>query len=200
MIGDCANCKTHICAEKGISCVKQDQDKVLSLYDDEEKRTLEAAAYVEATYYNQLTRLEETAEFAKRMGYKKIGISFCIGLNQEIKYISKYFAKFFEVYSICCKNCAIQKPVLGLKKVHPENPVESMCNPKYQAEFLNEKGCELFISCGLCVGHDALFNKACNGLVTNLVAKDRVLAHNPLGAVYSRYWKKKLGIMDDDEF
>ena len=32
-----------------------------------------------------------------------------------------------------------------------------------------------------------------------LVAKDRVLAHNPLGAVYSRYWRKKLGIPLDDE-
>lgn len=86
-----------------------------------------------------------------------------------------------------------------MKKVNPQNKAESMCNPKYQAQFLNEAGCELFISCGLCVGHDAIFNKNCQGPVTTLVAKDRVLAHNPLGAVYSRYWKKKLNLMEKGE-
>ena len=39
----------------------------------------------------------------------------------------------------------------------------------------------------------------CSGPVTTLVVKDRLLAHNPLGAIYSRYWKKKLGIMDEGE-
>lgn len=43
------------------------------------------------------------------------------------------------------------------------------------------------------------FNKACPGPVTTLVVKDRLLAHNPLGAVYSRYWRRKLGIMDEGE-
>lgn len=36
--------------------------------------------------------------------------------------------------------------------------------------------------------------------VTTLEAKDRVLAHNPLEAVYSRYWKKKLGLMEKGEY
>ena len=58
---------------------------------------------------------------------------------------------------------------------------------------------ELFLSCGLCVGHDALFNMSCPGLVTTLVVKDRLLGHNPLAAVYSRYWKRKLGIMAEGE-
>ena len=75
-----------------------------------------------------------------------------------------------------------------------------MCNPKQQAQFLNDAGCDLFISCGLCVGHDAIFNKNCTGPVTTLVAKDRVLAHNPLGAVYSRYWRKKFGLMEEGEY
>ena len=37
------------------------------------------------------------------------------------------------------------------------------------------------------------------GPVTNLVVKDRLMAHNPLGVIYSRYWKRKLGIMDEGE-
>jgi uncharacterized metal-binding protein len=47
---------------------------------------------------------------------------------------------------------------------------------------------------GLCVGHDSLFIRHSQGLVTTLVTKDRVLAHNPVGALqladtyYSRVW------------
>ena len=199
MIGDCANCKSHICAGRGISCKKINQDEVLDLYTDEEKKIMKAAAFVEATYYSELTRLEETVEFAKQMGYKKLGLAFCIGLNKEAYLINKFLAREFEVVSICCKNCAIAKDKLGLKKINPQSATESMCNPKYQAEFLNQAGCDLFISCGLCVGHDAIFNKNCNGPVTTLVAKDRVLAHNPLGVVYSRYWRKKLKLMEENE-
>ena len=46
---------------------------------------------------------------------------------------------------------------------------------------------------------DAIFTANCDGPVTALVVKDRLLAHNPLGAIYSRYWKRKLGIMDEGE-
>lgn len=33
--------------------------------------------------------------------------------------------------------------------------------------------------------------------VSCLITKDRVLANNPAGAVYSRYWRRKLGILED---
>lgn len=199
MIGNCADCKNHICAAKGISCTKVDEKQIINSYSEEEHKIMQAAAFVEATYYSQLTRLEETAEFARQMGYKKLGLAFCIGLNKEAHLIKKFLAKDFEVVSICCKNCAIAKDKLQMKKINPQSKTESMCNPKQQAQFLNDAGCDLFISCGLCVGHDAIFNKNCNGPVTTLVAKDRVLAHNPLGVVYSRYWRKKLKLMEENE-
>jgi hypothetical protein len=47
---------------------------------------------------------------------------------------------------------------------------------------------------GLCVGHDSLFFKHSQAPATTLVAKDRVLAHNPVGALhlaetyFSRMW------------
>ena len=199
MIGNCADCKNHICAAKGISCTKVDEKQIINSYSEEEHKIMQAAAFVEATYYSQLTRLEETAEFARQMGYKKLGLAFCIGLNKEAHLIKKFLAKDFEVVSICCKNCAIAKDKLQLKKINPQSKTESMCNPKQQAQFLNDAGCDLFISCGLCVGHDAIFNKNCFGPVTTLVAKDRVLAHNSLGVIYSRYWRKKLKLMEENE-
>lgn len=200
MKAKCAHCPTKACYTKGVNCTGVPHEEVKAAYTDQEVKIMEAAAYVEATYYNKLTRLEETAEFAKQMGYKKLGVAFCIGLHEEARLICRYLEKNFEVYSVCCKNCSFPKSELGLKQVDPTKEHESMCNPKFQAKFLNEQGCEFFVSCGLCVGHDSIFNMNVEGPVTNLVAKDRVLAHNPLGAVYSRYWQKKLGIQDEGKF
>lgn len=197
---DCANCPTHVCYTKGVNCTGVDKDTVLAEYTEEERRIMKAAAYVEGTFYSNITRLQETAEFAKAMGYKKLGMAFCIGLNEEARYIARFYEKQgFTFYSVCCKNCSVAKKELGLKQVKPELEHEAMCNPKMQAKFLAEKGTELYISCGLCVGHDTIFNKSCEGPVTTLVVKDRLLAHNPLGAIYSRYWKRKLGIMEPGE-
>ena len=197
---DCANCTTHACYTKGVNCTGVDPLEVLDAYMDQEKEIMQAAAYVEGTFYSNITRLQETAEFARAMGYKKLGMAFCIGLNAEARYIARFYKQEgFEFYSVCCKNCSIAKKELGLRQVKPELDHEAMCNPKMQARFLAEQGTELYISCGLCVGHDAIFNKNCPGPVTTLVVKDRLLAHNPLGAIYSRYWKRKLRIMDEGE-
>lgn len=197
---DCANCTTHACYTKGVNCTGVDPLEVLDAYTDQEKEIMQAAAYVEGTFYSNITRLQETAEFARAMGYKKLGMAFCIGLNAEARYIARFYKQEgFEFYSVCCKNCSIAKKELGLRQVKPELDHEAMCNPKMQARFLAEQGTELYISCGLCVGHDAIFNKNCPGPVTTLVVKDRLLAHNPLGAIYSRYWKRKLRIIDEGE-
>ena len=200
MKADCANCPTHACYTKGVNCTGVAEEEVKQAYTEEELKIMQAAAYVEGTFYSNITRLQEIGEFARTMGYKKLGMAFCIGLNAEAKYIARYYQQQgFEFYSVCCKNCSFNKKELGLKQVKPELEHEAMCNPKMQAKILADKGTELFISCGLCVGHDTLFNSACPGPVTTLVVKDRLLAHNPLGAIYSRYWKRKLGIMDEDE-
>lgn len=196
----CATCTHHACYTKGTNCTGVPEEEVIAVYTDEEKKLMEAAAYVEGTFYSNITRIQETAEFAKAMGYKRLGLAFCIGLNDEMRYINRYFEnQGFEVFSVCCKNCSVGKNELNLKQVKPELAHEAMCNPKFQAKFLSDQQVELFISVGLCVGHDAIFNANCQGPVTTLVVKDRLLAHNPLGAIYSRYWKKKLGIMDEGQ-
>ena len=200
MKANCANCPTHACYTKGVNCTGTDWEEVRKAYSASELKMMEAAAYVEGTFYSNITRLEEIAQFAKAMGYKKLGLAFCIGLNEEARYITRYYEKQgFTCYSVCCKNCSFAKKEYGLKQLKPKAEHEAMCNPKFQARFLKENGAELFIICGLCVGHDAIFTASCDGPVTTLVVKDRLLAHNPLGAIYSRYWKRKLGILDPDE-
>ena len=58
-----------------------------------------------------------------------------------------------------------------------------------QAKLL-EEGTEFNIVVGLCVGHDSLFIKYSKAPTTVLIVKDRILAHNPIGALYSNYWIK----------
>ncbi|VBB07113.1 Hypothetical protein LUCI_2357 [Lucifera butyrica] len=194
----CAKCMRKKCYVEGQNCTKITVNDVKEAYTGKLLDIMKAAACTEGRYYNNLTRLEETNEFCKLMGFKKIGIAFCIGLNKEAKLIEEYFAKTFEVYSVCCKVCGVAKENLGLEQIN-EGARETMCNPLMQARLLQEKGVEFCITVGLCVGHDALFTGAAEVPVTCLVAKDRVLAHNPLGAVYSRYWRKKLKITYEDE-
>jgi len=68
---------------------------------------------------------------------------------------------------------------------------EVMCNPAGQARLLNDAKTQLNVLCGLCVGHDAIFSKVSEAPVTTLIAKDRVLAYNPAGAIYSRYIRER---------
>lgn len=69
-----------------------------------------------------------------------------------------------------------------------------MCNPIGQAKLLNDRKTDLNIILGLCVGHDSLFIKYSDAPITVLAAKDRVLGHNPLAAIYTShsYYNKKL--------
>jgi uncharacterized metal-binding protein len=172
--------------------------KAREQYNNETIRKIsQAAARVEATGYCEWSRVEETMEFAKRLGVQKIGVAFCIGLKREAATLTKiYKENGFEVASVCCKCGSFPKEEMGLKdeeKIRP-GEYESICNPIGQAEVLNAEETGLNVIVGLCVGHDSLFIKHSEALVTCLVAKDRVLAHNPVGALYTSqsYYKRKL--------
>ena len=99
----------------------------------------------------------------------------------------RILAQKFDVVSVCCKLCGIAKTTFGFEQIVRDKDPEVMCNPVGQATLLNEAETELNIVCGLCVGHDAVFGMTSRAPVTTLIVKDRVLAHNPVGAIYSRY-------------
>ena len=131
------------------------------------------------------------------MGYKKIGIANCISFVDHAYVLSGILeSNGFEVVSVACKNDSIPKEELGIadhEKVRP-GQFEALCNPIAQAELLNAHGCEFNVVMGLRIGHDSLFFKYAKGLTTVLVAKGRVLGHNPVAALqladsyYSRVW------------
>jgi len=141
------------------------------------------------------TRIVEICEFAKRMGYTRLGLAFCLGLAREAAVVEEILKKNgFEVISVLCKAGRTQKEELGLKKEHKifQGKPESMCNPIYQAKLLNHEKTDFNILLGLCVGHDSLFFKFAEAPTTVLAVKDRVTGHNPLAAIYlsGSYYQK----------
>ncbi|MBI5252355.1 MAG: DUF1847 domain-containing protein, partial [Desulfomonile tiedjei] len=143
------------------------------------------------------TRIAEICEFAHRMGYKRLGLVFCVGLNSEAAIVERILKQNgFDVVSVCCKAGRTSKDLIGIEdsdKVF-QGTEEAMCNPIFQAMVVNEESTHLNILLGLCVGHDSLFFKHANAYTTVLAVKDRVTGHNPLAAIYlhNSYYKKLL--------
>ena len=149
------------------------------------------AAIVEAAGYRLWTRLEEIIEFAWRAGFARLGLAFCVGLRREARQVAKILVDAgFQVESVACKTGAKPKELLGVKEAQKVRPgqFEAMCNPIAQAKILNEAKTDLNLLLGLCVGHDTRFIRYAQAPVTALAVKDRVLAHNPLGAIYAEYY------------
>ena len=171
-------------------------EKVRALYEEEENNKVSViSAQIENEFYLRYTRVEEVIEFACRMGYKKIGIATCVGLIEESRILARILRKNgFEVYGAVCKIGSFLKTEVGVPQEDITRTGAVMCNPIMQAEVLNQAGTDFNVVMGLCVGHDSLFYKYSEALVTTLVAKDRVLAHNPAGALYQAgaYYKKLL--------
>jgi uncharacterized metal-binding protein len=134
------------------------------------------------------TRIQETAEFARKMGYRRLGVAFCSGLHDEARTLVGILeAQGFDVVSVVCKVGATPKEALGLgddQKVRV-GEFEAMCSPIAQAAVLNAEKTEFNILVGLCVGHDSLFLKYADAPCTVLVAKDRVLGHAPAAALHT---------------
>jgi uncharacterized metal-binding protein len=158
------------------------------LEQEELQRLAVESARTEASGYMRRTRIEDIVDFARRIGAQKLGIAHCIGLMREARIAMEAFAAHgFEVCTVCCKVGSLDKEKLGLKDHEKVSPgeYEPLCNPVAQAALLDRAGTQLNVVVGLCVGHDSLFFMHSKAPTTVLVAKDRVLAHNPVAALYT---------------
>ena len=158
--------------------------------DSQDAIVARASAQVEGLFYGKMTRVEEIIEFANRIGARKIGIATCAGLIEEAKIFADILAaKGLTYYSAICKVGSVDKTAIGVLEEHKLRPGnhEPMCNPILQARILNHQKTDLNVVVGLCVGHDSLFTKYSEALVTTLVVKDRVTGHNPVAALYTAH-------------
>jgi uncharacterized metal-binding protein len=176
-------------------------------YEDSETRNFarqasiqESSCYAnrhERPYVMQPTkpRIAEICEFADRMGYKRLGLVFCVGLKKEAAIVDDLLKKKgFDVVSVCCKAGRTSKDLIDIEdadKIY-QGTDEAMCNPIFQARVLNSESTDFNVLLGLCVGHDSLFFKHAEAYTTVLAVKDRVTGHNPLAAIYlhESYYRK----------
>ena len=203
----CAKCPRNPCAsdpeaKKPAFCPminrKEAIERAMKRYDQEisfyqASARQERDGYMRPSEIPIKCRVEEIMEFAEKMGYRKIGVAFCIGLKDEALRFAKILENVFEVSSVCCKCGAFDKKLMVDEedKIQP-GAYEAMCNPIAQAEILNDEHTDFNIVLGLCVGHDSLFFKYSEAPVTVLAVKDRLLGHNPLAALYSSYYSRLL--------
>jgi uncharacterized metal-binding protein len=179
--------------------MKETLESAFKRYDDPEMAQFARAASVQEAecYFDRhkrpfkvvpcKTRVEEIIEFAGRLDYQRLGLAFCGGVKEEALLLTDILKRHnFEVVSVVCKVGRVAKEKIGLALEEKilKDQFEVMCNPIAQAEILNQAATEFNIMMGLCVGHDALFLKHVNAYTTVFAAKDRVLGHNPMAALY----------------
>jgi len=139
--------------------------------DPEVQEIISVAKSLEEEGHEVWPRVRELVEFSKRLGLKRLGIAFCVGLREKATQLAKILGSHgFELSTVACT-------------------VNGRCNPVGQALTLNQQGTELNVIMGLCMGHDVLFTKLSKAPITTLVVKDRVMFHNPGALLVSRHWR-----------
>lgn len=70
-------------------------EKAKEIYEENErtKKITKNASAVELEGYMQWPRLKDTLEFADKMGYEKIGIAYCVGLQEEANEVANILEK-----------------------------------------------------------------------------------------------------------
>jgi uncharacterized metal-binding protein/predicted Fe-Mo cluster-binding NifX family protein len=132
----------------------------------------------------KLCRIAELVHFGLGMGYRRVGLAFCRELFEETETLTRVLSRFFTVVPVCCR--------VGLRP-GADGAEPHSCNPVAQAAVLSAARTDLNVVVGLCLGADLVFNERSRAPVTTLFVKDRSLAHNPVGAIYTRYHLEKLG-------
>jgi uncharacterized metal-binding protein len=115
-------------------------------------------------------------------------------LEEPTEILVRVLRRFFRVYPVCCKIGGIIQNNLEqsyYKKNWNKTDDEIACNPRGQAQALNQIGTDFNIVVGLCMGVDCVFMQSSSAPSTVLFIKDRSLANNPIGAVYSDYYLKE---------
>ncbi len=181
----CLSCRSKAC-RKGKSCQfsKDRYDLKASIH-----QMLESAFDINFETERVLCRVAELVYFLTEMNYKRIGLAYCVDLDQQTKVLANVLDKFFDVRSVCCKvqntGHATKRPAYSV-----DNVGQSFvpCNPVAQAEVLNQMETQFNVMVGLCIGCDSIFTQTSHVPVSTLFVKDRMLANNPIGAIYSDYY------------
>ena len=181
---NCLGCTKKECRTEVVSCGREKglKDEGLRRYHGpyEQKIVQAAAELVDHGRAGTLSRLEEIAEFASRVGYSDLGIAYCYAMEDDAGKVRNFLKeRGFSVTAVSCTVGAYRQ-----SEINETSGIDNVsCNPILQAEQFNRKNVDLVITMGLCLGHDILFSRYLRTDSTNLVVKDRTNGHNPLAAI-----------------
>ena len=191
---DCLKCANRVCLD-GKTC-----DKSIGYIDrqlapnSELLHMLEAATDIACEKERTLCRLSELIYFCLEMQYKRLGIAYCVDLEEPTEILVRLLRRFFTVYPVCCRVGGVTQmsPLHSDLKQHQKYGIEdTCCNPWGQAQILNQLGTDINVMVGLCMGADCVFMQGSLAPATGLFIKDKSLANNPIGAIYSEYYLKE---------
>jgi len=184
---DCLRCRDRVCLE-GQPCPGLLPDLHCGPPSPDEDGLLEVATDIACETERRLCRVAEFVHFCHGMSYGHVGIAFCVELHRETHILAHLLRRFLRVTPVCCK--------IGGRRISqeeiPSRPCHVACNPKGQAAELNRRKTEINAIVGLCIGCDLVFTQHSAAPVTTLFVKDRSLANNPVGALYSNYYLTEL--------
>lgn len=169
---DCLGCWNRVCLE-GAPCPYLEVPPPVNP-SPEVKTILESAWDVALEEERALCRVAELVYFALEAGYRRVGVAFCEDLREPASILTDVLRRFFEVLPAGCR--------LG------GDGSAAACDPSRVAAYLNSKSTDLNVLVGFCVGADCVFNRESQAPVTTVFVKDKSLANNPIGAVYSHYY------------
>ena len=120
----CAQCAVEACRTGQLdrmpkNCPMRDPEFFRQVMDEyfkpETHEFYLTSTAIEFLGYCRWPRLREVAEFARRMGYTRLGLGFCVGLHKEAAVVDRVLRRWgFEVVSVACKTGAIPKVKAGV--------------------------------------------------------------------------------------
>ncbi len=185
-VPDCLACADRVCL-RGERCGEA-PTAALPPMPLMTRRLLEASADISLEHDRHLCRVAELVYLCLEMELTKVGIAFCVDLLEPAEILAGVLRRFVTVVPVCCKIGGSPPLAAGDGDALGQDLGAVPCNPLLQAQTLNLAGTELNIMVGLCVGADCVFTSASQAPVTALFVKDRSLANNPIGAIYSQYY------------
>lgn len=188
---DCTRCLDRRCL-KGADCVGVREVGQRESASPHTAELIEMATYVAGVACAPMSRCEEFIELALGLKYKRIGLAFCVELFREAEILAEILRKHFEVVPVCCKVGGVSKEEWTPSRVSSAPSFEPACNPVGQAKALNLSRCEFVATVGLCIGMDSVLAKHLVAPSTPLIVKDRLMANNPVGLLYSKYHLKNI--------
>ena len=169
---ECAHCGVYACRAGRLDATPDncpmlgDFPAFSELYAADEARLMAyESTRIEAEGYCRWTRTREIVEFARRMGYERLGIAHCVDMAREARLVAGFLSRH------------------SIEAILPPETFD--CDPEDQATFFADRNTDLNVVAGMHVAHEALFLDASHAPVTCLVARDPRLRHNPVACLYT---------------